>query len=132
MLEVLGGSSVEEMRSGIERCCELSSDSCFMVKRGGYKFSLVHFSGECEYSIREHWLHANTVHMCDARLRSLLQSSSSSVLVEMAQVRCLIVMYMQLLKSTCMLYRTWSIVLMCYRTSSKWSAVNLLRELNLP
>ncbi len=85
-MEVLGkSSSVEELKSGISKCCQCSGDSCFMVGGRGDKFALAHFTGEHEYVIDNDWLECNRA-QDSAILQSILLSSANSVLVEIAKV----------------------------------------------
>ena len=86
LLETFGKSSVEELRIGVQRCCQFSGNSCFMVGTSEDRFAVVHYTGESEYLIHPDWLGVNQVHMASTELRSFLLSSSCEVLVGMAEV----------------------------------------------
>ena len=51
-------------------------------------FTMVHLTGESEYTLDEEWLAANEAHVVGNTLQALLQTSSCSLLVQLAKVRC--------------------------------------------
>lgn len=76
----------EEIRAGVEQCCQMSGDSCFMLGSAGDRFALVHFTGESGYIIDSKWMETNIVHVASSGLQASLMSSSCDVLVDMVQV----------------------------------------------
>ena len=76
----------EEMRHGVERCCQRSGDSCFLVGNAGDRFTLVHFTGESDYIVDQKWMDASKMHMTSSGVQNSLVSSSCDVIVEMARV----------------------------------------------
>lgn len=75
----------EEMRTGVERCCQQTGDSCFLVDNGD-RFALVHFTGESDYIVDRKWVESDRGHVANSALQTLLLSSSCDVLVDMVQV----------------------------------------------
>ena len=85
LLQVFELPSVAEMKAGVGICCHFSSDTCFMSGDGD-QFTLAHFTGEFDYVINSQWMTANQVHVAGSKLRTVLQTSSCDLLVDMAQV----------------------------------------------
>lgn len=86
MLQVLGLSDRDAMRTGVERCCRVSGDSCFILGQDKDRFALAHFTGEYEYVVDEKWAETDRVQIVSHGLQASLLTSSCGVLVEMAQV----------------------------------------------
>lgn len=82
------------MKSRLQRCCQLSGDSCFVLGGTGDRFALVHFTGENEYVIDRRWVDTNEVHMANSGVKKSLFSSSCGVLVDMVQVCMYAVSYL--------------------------------------
>jgi len=83
---VLSGDSYSAVCAGVERVCGEGDEVSFLLEGSKDVFTLVHLTGEREFVLEETWLEANQVHEVADNLKLLLRSSSSSLLVEMAEV----------------------------------------------
>lgn len=86
MLQVLGLPDRDAVRAGLERCCRVSSDSCFISEHDRDRFALSHFTGEYEYVIDGKWMDMNQMHVVSAGLQASLLTASCGIVVAMAQV----------------------------------------------
>ena len=85
-MDVLVSPNGDELKARVEKCCRYSNDSCFMLENNRDRFSLLHFTGECEYIVDGKWIETNEIHVASSRLQALLLSSSCGILVDMARV----------------------------------------------
>ena len=88
LLDVLAGDDYGAVCAGV-RCVCSEGDASFLLDGSEDVFTLVHTTGEREYVLEQVWLEVNQVHMTADELRVQFQSSSCSLLVQMAEVnRC--------------------------------------------
>lgn len=87
-MQVLGLPDGDAMRAGVERCCRVSGDSCFILNDDKDRFALAHFTGEYEYVIDKKWIRTDQMQVVSDDLQASLQSCSCDVVVGMAQVSC--------------------------------------------
>ena len=86
LLQVLGLPDRDAMRAGVERCCRVSGDSCFILNDDKDRFALAHFTGEYEYAIDEKWIGTDQMQVVGDILQASFRTCSCDLVVGMAQV----------------------------------------------
>lgn len=126
-MQVLGLSDRDAVRAGVERCCRVSGDSCFLLEQDKDRFALAHFTGEYEYVFDEKWMATDQVQVVNPSLQASLLTSSCQVVVDMAQVSL-----RDVAEAGCHwdvpVGRICPIVLTCYLIRRNWLLVPLRRE----